>query len=348
MHAYLFDGSDVRELDSLDQLGDATEGLPFWWLDIEAPPAEPQALLPAGGDLTTAAWLVRFGHVPRYHWEAGRLRVVAPAYGDGAVREVHVLAMDTRLVSTHQDGCTQLFHDIRTRTSANKQPPTGVTSAIILLEDLLDTFRPVLADLRTEMYRLSESILVSPAREQMSALVSIRHRFNQIWSALVTYADAAEDFSDRLSLLPDALDADREIVQGHAAHAGSMARQVEALQEAASHAMEVYVSMVTTRQGQVINWLTFVSIVFLPLTFITGFFGMNFDWMVNNISSPAHFWILGIGLQVVTVALVFITGRRLFPVLRGDVRGNPANGLDPSTATPTAPDPAPIGRPDAS
>ena len=71
-----------------------------------------------------------------------------------------------------------------------------------------------------------------------------------------------------------------------------------------------------------------MSIVFLPLTFITGFFGMNFDWMVNHVTSPAAFWILGVGLQVVVVALVFITGRKLFPVLRGDVQGSPATGLD--------------------
>ena len=90
--------------------------------------------------------------------------------------------------------------------------------------------------------------------------------------------------------------ADRLVLQAHASHAASMAQQVEALQDAGTHAIETYVSMVTTRQGQVINWLTFVSIVFLPLTFITGFFGMNFDWMVNNVTSPAAFWILGVGL----------------------------------------------------
>ena len=42
--------------------------------------------------------------------------------------------------------------------------------------------------------------------------------------------------------------------------------------------------------------LTIVATVFLPLTFITGFFGQNFDWFLSNITSAASFWVLGIGL----------------------------------------------------
>jgi hypothetical protein len=56
--------------------------------------------------------------------------------------------------------------------------------------------------------------------------------------------------------------------------------------------------------------------------------------MVNNVTSAAAFWILGVGLPIAVVALVFIAGRKLFPVLRGDVQGSPATGLDVSTGPP--------------
>ena len=201
---------------------------------------------------------------------------------------------------------------------------------------MLATFRPTLADLRKEMYDLSEDILVRPSKDQMRDLSAARRRVQEVRVALATYADAASDFVDRLSLLPEMPTADRLVLQAHASHATSLAQQVEALQDAGTHAIETYVSMVTTRQGQVINWLTFVSIVFLPLTFLTGFFGMNFDWMVNNVTSAAAFWILGVGLQIAVVALVFIVGRRFFPVLRGDVQGSPATGLVESSGPPLA------------
>ena len=46
-----------------------------------------------------------------------------------------------------------------------------------------------------------------------------------------------------------------------------------------------------------------VATIFVPLTFVTGFFGMNFGWMVDHIDSPIAFWGLGIAVPVATAAL---------------------------------------------
>ena len=54
-----------------------------------------------------------------------------------------------------------------------------------------------------------------------------------------------------------------------------------------SNAMELHRSLTTTRQGLVINRLTVISALLLPLTFVTGFFGMNFGWLDEQIASGA-------------------------------------------------------------
>jgi magnesium transporter len=71
--------------------------------------------------------------------------------------------------------------------------------------------------------------------------------------------------------------------------------------------------MIDLRVNETIYWLTVVSTVFLPLTFITGFFGMNFGWMVRNINTPAAFVLLGVGGCVVGVVATLLAIRR-----RGD------------------------------
>jgi magnesium transporter len=51
--------------------------------------------------------------------------------------------------------------------------------------------------------------------------------------------------------------------------------------------------------NQMASRLTIVATIFLPLTFATGFFGMNFGWLVNHISSAESFLVLGIGGMIV-------------------------------------------------
>ena len=48
-----------------------------------------------------------------------------------------------------------------------------------------------------------------------------------------------------------------------------------------------------------------VATIFVPLTFVTGFFGMNFGWMVHHIDSPLAFWLLGLVIPTATAALLW-------------------------------------------
>lgn len=64
------------------------------------------------------------------------------------------------------------------------------------------------------------------------------------------------------------------------------------------------------RLNETMYWLTVVATIFLPLTFLTGFFGMNFAWLVGRIDTEAAFLLLGIGGSAVATALTWIAVRR--------------------------------------
>jgi magnesium transporter len=63
-------------------------------------------------------------------------------------------------------------------------------------------------------------------------------------------------------------------------------------------------TIIDLRLNETNYWLTVVATIFLPLTFITGFFGMNFEWMVGEIDTQLAFWLLGVGAPVVGVLLI--------------------------------------------
>jgi magnesium transporter len=66
----------------------------------------------------------------------------------------------------------------------------------------------------------------------------------------------------------------------------------------------------SVRQNDSIRQLTLIATVFLPLTFLTGFFGQNFGWLVRNIGGWPAFLGLGIGTEIVTVAFLIAFFKR--------------------------------------
>ena len=81
--------------------------------------------------------------------------------------------------------------------------------------------------------------------------------------------------------------------------------QVNRLVDAIDAAAVAMATLIDLRLNETSYWLTVVATIFLPLTFITGFFGMNFEWMVGEIDTQWAFWLLGVGTPIAGVALIW-------------------------------------------
>jgi magnesium transporter len=104
---------------------------------------------------------------------------------------------------------------------------------------------------------------------------------------------AFRDVYDHLIRISDLIDSYRDLLTG---------------------AMDVYLSTVSNRLNSVMKQLAVIATIFLPLTFITGFFGQNFGWLVRHIGGAGTFAVFGIGSEILVVVmlLAFFKHRRWF------------------------------------
>ena len=72
-------------------------------------------------------------------------------------------------------------------------------------------------------------------------------------------------------------------------HSAQVSDMLDIFRDTTSGMLDTYLSSMSNNLNEIVRLLTIISVIFVPLTFITGFFGMNFQNMITQISIPLIF-----------------------------------------------------------
>ncbi len=230
--------------------------------------------------------------------------------GNGTV-EVHCFYSDRFLVTIERGGCSQ-FDEVRGRAALRRQQ--GARNNIMLLyrivDALIDSFFPVLSTFDDQIDSLEDAILARPTEEQLGTLFAMKRSLVALRKVITPQRDMFAGLAGAESVLPGMNPDAERYFRDLYDHLIRISDLVDSYRDLLSGAMDTHLSTVSNRLNQVMKQLTIIATIFLPLSFITGFFGQNFGWMVNRITGLSTFAALGIGLQIVVALGLLLMFRR--------------------------------------
>jgi magnesium transporter len=223
--------------------------------------------------------------------------------------EIHVFVAPGYVITVRHGppGASHPGERLETHPHLAKSGPAAIVWAI--LDAVVDDYLPVVEAIETEIESVEASVFRGHA-DQTERIYGLRQELSDFYRAvhpLLAPLDALErgssfaeidpalkryfrDVNDHLKLIHEEILAQRD--------------QLQSVLEANVALVSVRQNEISVRQNAVMKQLTIIATVFLPLTFVTGFFGQNFGWLVDHVNTPLDFVLFGIGgLLVPSVAL---------------------------------------------
>lgn len=291
----------------------------FFWLDIHHPATEDFDLLadvfhfhPLAVEDTR-----QFGETPKLdEYDDYAFLVIFGVKPDAPslvrLAEVHIFISDTYVVTVH-DASLEALDSVRLWYAAQHdlRHPAAVLSYRIA-DALVDTFFPVLAEFDDRLDSLEDDIFRSSDAAQLQDVLSMKRALVTMRKVVSPQRDLYARLINGIHGLPGTGS------QGEAAkreaeryyrdvydHLIRISDMIDTYRDLMTGTMDVYLSTVQNRMDGVMKKLTVIATIFLPLTWLTGFFGMNFGAMVRFVNDWQWFLVLGVGSQLLAVALLF-------------------------------------------
>jgi magnesium transporter len=212
-------------------------------------------------------------------------------------------------VITVRQGVASELREARQRLEQRPELLAAGTSSVLwaILDQVVDGYAPVVAGLERDIDQI-EATVFSGAVAPTERIYSLRREATDFYRAVhpllgvvatVERATAAaepqpylRDVQDHLLLVNEEVAAQRDLL-------GTVL-------EANMAVISVEQTKVSVAQNATIEQLTILATVFLPLTFVTGFFGQNFAWLIGRMQGLAAFLVYGIGGLAVPLVLLFL------------------------------------------
>ncbi|MCA9592704.1 MAG: magnesium/cobalt transporter CorA [Myxococcales bacterium] len=235
--------------------------------------------------------------------------------GDEIVTEQLSVFLGARFVVTLQEEAGDCFDPVRDRIRkalGKVRKAQCDYLAYAVLDAVVDHYFPVLEGVSDRLELLEEEAIHEPRSDLPARLQHARHE-------LLTLRRAVWPLREALSTLyrddtPLVSDDTRVYLRDCYDHVIQVLDVLETHREIASGLMDIYLSSVSNRMNEVMKVLTVIATIFIPLTFVSSIYGMNFDPHRSRWNMPELEWDYGypfaLGLMLLMAAALLFYFRK--------------------------------------
>ena len=135
---------------------------------------------------------------------------------------------------------------------------------------------------------LQDQIFVNPKEAQLAELFALKRELVDMRKLVTPQRDMVSSMLTGVIPIPGMTPESERYVRDLYDHLIRISDMVDSYRDLLSGSLDAYMSMVSNRLNDVMKQLTIIATVFLPLSFLTGFFGQNFAWLVDSARFPGR------------------------------------------------------------
>ncbi|HYA69356.1 MAG TPA: magnesium/cobalt transporter CorA [Acidimicrobiales bacterium] len=294
----------------------AMRDVAFFWLDLDGVDEEASGVLrdTLGFHPLAVEDAEHFAQRPKIdEFDNFTFFVVHGALPDGGgLVEMHVFFTERCLVTVHRGDCPALA-DVFERMDhrhTTQDSSVAVTLLYMIVDTLVDSFFPVLSHFDDQVDQLEDDILRQPNEQQLGMLFEMKRSLIAMRKVVTPQRDMFAGLASGVVELPGMTKEGERYFRDLYDHLIRIADLVDSYRDLLSGVMDTHISTVSNRLNVVMKQLTIIATVFLPLSYLTGFFGQNFSFLIGHITGRAPFVFFGLGLEVFAALILLYFFRR--------------------------------------
>ena len=198
---------------------------------------------------------------------------------------------------------------VRSRVEESGRPVAGGVVQLLwtICDEMIDLYFPIVDEIGAEIEELEQQVLNDPEREDLQRILDLRRKLGVLRRTMLPHRAVFSHLANSRDALFDATASlnFRDTLE----NVLRLTDAVDQLRDQLSNVKDTYLSVISQRTNEIMKVLTLFSAIMLPLTFIAGVYGMNFEYIPELASRYGYFAVLG-AMGVIAMGMVFWFRRR--------------------------------------